>query len=59
MAARRAILRQSDLIRYAKAMQSAGVNDWRVVARPDGSHEIVAGKTNAPLIGPDPDELLR
>jgi hypothetical protein len=59
MAARPAILKQSELTRYAKAMQNAGVKEWRVVARPDGSHEIVAGKTDAALTGPDPDELLR
>lgn len=59
MAARPAILKQSDLTRYAKAMQQAGVQVWRVVVRPDGTHEIVAGATDAPAIGPDPDELLR
>lgn len=59
MAARPAILKQSELTRYAKAMQKAGVKEWRVVARPDGSHEIVAGKTDAAMTGPDPDELLR
>jgi len=58
MAARPAILKQSELTRYAKAMQKAGVKEWRIVARPDGSHEIVAGKTDAALTGPDPDELL-
>lgn len=58
MAARRAILKQSDLTNYAKAMLKAGVKEWRVVARPDGTHEIVAGKTDAALMGPDPDELL-
>jgi hypothetical protein len=59
MAVRPAILKQSELTRYAKAMQKAGVKEYRIVARPDGSHEIVAGKTDAALTGPDPDELLR
>lgn len=59
MAARPAMIKQSELTRYAKAMQKAGVKEWRIVARPDGSHEIVAGKTDAALTGPDPDELLR
>ena len=58
MAARPSILKQSELTRYARAMQKAGVKEWRVVARPDGSHEIVAGKTDAALTGPDPDGLL-
>jgi hypothetical protein len=60
MAARPAILKQSELTRYAKAMQKAGVPEWRVVARPDGSHEIVAGRVvNNLQIGPNPDELLK
>lgn len=59
MAARPAILKQSDLTRYAKALQQAGVKEWRVLARPDGTHEIVAGATDAAAIGPDPDEFLR
>ena len=59
MVARPAILKQSDLARYAKAMQKVGVTDWRVIARPDGSHEFVAGKTDAAVTGPDPDELLK
>ena len=59
MAAPRKLLKQSDLASYAKALSQAGVKEWRIVARPDGSHEIVAGKTDAALTGPDPDELLR
>lgn len=60
MAARSALLRQSDLTRYAKGLQAAGISDWRVKVHPDGSHEIIASaKTDANAIGPDPDELLR
>lgn len=59
MTTRAALLRQSDLTRYAKGLQAAGVSEWRVVVRPDGSHEIIAGVTDANAIGPDPDELLR
>ena len=55
----RAALKQSELTRYAKALRDAGVAEWRVVVRPDGSHEIVAGKADVSTIGPDPDELLR
>lgn len=59
MAHPRANLKQSELTRYAKAMQAAGLSDWRVVVRPDGTHEIIAGKTDAAQAGPNPDELLK
>ncbi|WP_339759826.1 hypothetical protein [uncultured Sulfitobacter sp.] len=42
-----AILRQADLTRYAKALRKADVEEWRVIAHPDGSHEIVALRTLA------------
>lgn len=58
MAHPRAALKQSDLTRYAKAMRSAGYAEWRVVVRPDGSHEIVAGRVDPAQAGPDPDEVL-
>jgi len=54
-----ALLKQSELTRYAKALQAAGVSEWRVVLRLDGSHEIIAGKTDTKVAGPDPDEFLR
>lgn len=57
--ARPALLKQSDLTRYAKGLQAAGVSGWRIVVRPDGSHEIFASATDTNAIGPDPDELLR
>ena len=59
MAARAARLRQSDLTRYAKAMQEADVLEWRIEAHPDGKHAIIVGKVDASASGPDPDELLR
>jgi hypothetical protein len=40
---RTAILTQSELTRYAKALAAADVVEWRVVVRPDGSHEIIVG----------------
>lgn len=57
---RSAAIRQSDLTRYAKAMRAAGVAEWRVVIRPDGTHEIVAGKTDslAPVADPDAGKPL-
>lgn len=58
MAHPRAALKQSDLTRYAKAMRAAGFAEFRVVVRPDGSHEIVAGKVDPAQAGPDPDDLL-
>lgn len=54
-----ALLKQSELTRYAKALQAAGISEWRVVVRLDGSHEIIAGKSGTKVSGPDPDELLR
>lgn len=59
MAYQRAVLKQSDLARYAKALRGAGIADFRVIVHPDGKHEIVAGKSEAAQLGPDPDELLR
>ena len=59
MPSRPAPIRQSDLTRYAKAMQAAGVADWRIELRPDGTQIIVAGKVDANA-GPNPcDELLK
>lgn len=52
-------LKQSELTRYAKGLLAAGVSDFRVVVRPDGSHEIIAGKVAENLVGPDPDDLLK
>ena len=59
MGNRLALLRQSDLTRYAKGMQAAEVQEYRVVVRPDGSHEIIVGKSVSDAVGPDPDELLK
>ncbi|MDP2739068.1 MAG: hypothetical protein Q8O82_10320 [Pseudorhodobacter sp.] len=59
MAARKALFKEADVIRSAKAMRKAGCSDWRFVAHPDGSQEIVVGKTATALAGPDPDELLK
>lgn len=49
----RAALKQSDLTRYAKAMQAAGVAEWRVEVLP-GKHVIIAGKVDEVVAGPDP-----
>ena len=40
---RAALLKQSDLTRYAKAMRAAEIAEFRVVVRPDGTHEIIVG----------------
>lgn len=47
MAYPRATIKQSDLTRYAKAMEAAGVTDYRVIIRPDGTQEIAVGKVKS------------
>jgi len=44
MANHRAAFTQTELTRYAKAMQAAGVQEWRAVSHPDGRLEIKVGK---------------
>lgn len=41
--ARTAPLTQTELTRYAKALAAAGVSEYRIVARADGTLEIVVG----------------
>lgn len=59
MSGRSVLLRASDLVRYARALRAAGVPDWRIVVKADGSHEIVISAIKDEVCGPDPDELLR
>lgn len=59
MAHPRAALKQSDLTRYARALQAAGVPEWRVEIEPTGKVSIIAGKLDAAQAGPNPDELLK
>ena len=61
MANTAALLKQSDLTRYAKALRAAGVSEWRVDVFPNGKHSIIAGAVTNNLsdTGPDPDELLK
>ena len=59
MPARPAILRQSELTRYAKAMRAAGIAEWRVEIDPTGKVSIIAGASD-PDAGPNPcDRLLK
>jgi hypothetical protein len=59
MANRPALLKQSELTRYAKALRVAGVAEWRIDVKPDGTVSIIAGKADG-LNGPNPcDRLLR
>lgn len=46
MAPRPAPLKQSDLTRYAKALEAARVREYRIVVRPDGTHEIIVSKND-------------
>ena len=60
MANRAAMLKQSDLTRYAKAMRAAGIGAWRIEVQPNGTHSIIAGSAEHDAkAGPDPDELLK
>lgn len=59
MANRPALLKQSDLTRYANGLQKAGVADWRIEVHPNGTHTIIAGRVETSAAGPDPDELLK
>lgn len=59
MANRPALLKQSDLTRYFKAMKAAGFDEGRVEVKPDGTHVIVAGGAD-PNSGVNPcDRLLK
>ena len=44
MAKRPAAIKQSELTRYAKAMQAAGIEHWRVEIETDGKINIIASK---------------
>lgn len=46
--ARTATLKQSDLTRYAKALQAARIEAWRVIVHPDGTHEIIVHSGEGP-----------
>ena len=45
MAKRPALLKHADLTRYAKALRAVEIDEYRVVVRPDGTHEIIVGPT--------------
>ncbi|EYD71604.1 hypothetical protein Rumeso_05005 [Rubellimicrobium mesophilum DSM 19309] len=47
MANRPALIKQADLTRIAKAMQSAGVAEWRLEMEPSGKMAIIAGQSGA------------
>lgn len=50
---------QAEILRGVKALQAAGVRDFTVEFRPDGTVTLNASRDSDDLIkGPDPDELL-
>ena len=55
MANARAALKQSDLTRYAKALLAAGIEEFRVEVKPDGTHVIVAAAGRSGSSGNDWD----
>lgn len=59
MANRPAPVKQSDVTRYVRAVQAAGITVGLVLVRPDGAVEITPmGAETSGRKGPDPDELL-
>lgn len=59
MANRPALLKQSELTRYLKAMKAAGNEGGRVEVKPDGTHVIFTGDSD-PANGANPcDRLLK
>lgn len=39
-------IKQSEITRYAKALNAADVESWRLIIRPDGEHEIVVNASD-------------
>ena len=59
MANRPALMKQSDLTRYLKAMQAAGYQTGRVEVKPDGTHVIIPGEGVAANAANPCDRLLK
>ncbi len=59
MPPRPASITQAELTRYAKGLAAANVSQFRVVVRPDGSHEIIVGTGSDVGQNPLVDELNR
>ena len=60
MTNRKASVTQAELARYAKALRSAGIDEWRIEIERDGAKvSIVAGKVSeAAAATEDFDELI-
>lgn len=39
-----ALIKQTEITRYAKAMQAAGVCEWRLEVKPTGEQVLIVGK---------------
>ena len=59
MANRPALLKQSELTRYLKAMKAAGNDGGRVEVKPDGTHVIFQGDTETDSVINPCDRLLK
>lgn len=59
MANRPALLKQSELTRYLKAMKAAGNEGGRVEVKPDGTHVIFQGGSEASTVSNPCDRLLK
>jgi hypothetical protein len=56
---RPAPLRQNELTRYAKALRSAGVENWRMEIEPSGKVVIIAGAATVDAQANPCDRLLK
>ena len=59
MANRPALLKQSELTRYLKAMKAAGNEGGRVEVKPNGTHVIFQGDSEAYSVINPCDRLLK
>ncbi len=57
MANASAVLKQADLTRYAKAMRAAGITEWRLRTKPDGTTELIVGQAAIAADNNDWDSL--
>ena len=55
---RPAPIKQAELVRIAKAMQQAGIEEWRVEIRPGGTVALFVGRGMGATETPNPCDVL-